>query len=209
MQADQVVALIYSVREVLRAKDFARFTGEELNQAKRMMAEIEWDLGVRKTRRWRAWRGTVPDFRRVIRANLKHGEEIVALPTRRRKTRRCPIVLLCDVSGSMERYKRMLLRLDRVEVLLFATRLTRITRHLAHGSVDEVVPRIPEHVPDFSGGTRIGETLAAFNRRWARRVLGHGAVVLPISDGWDRGDPSVLGAEIARLQRAGRAGVRR
>ena len=91
--------------------------------------------------------------------------------------------------------------LDRVEVFLFATRLTRITRHLATGSVDEVVPHIPAHVPDFSGGTRIGETLGVFNRRWARRVLGHGAVVLLISDGWDRGDPRMLGAEIARLQR--------
>ena len=151
----------------------------------------------------------MPDFRRVIRANLKHGAEIVTLPTRRRKTRRRPIVLLCDVSGSMERYTRMLLHfvcriaddLDRVEVFLFATRLTRITRHLATGSVDEVVPHIPAHVPDFSGGTRIGETLGVFNRRWARRVLGHGAVVLLISDGWDRGDPRMLGAEIARLQR--------
>ena len=145
----------------------------------------------------------------MIRANLKHGAEIVTLPTRRRKTRRRPIVLLCDVSGSMERYTRMLLHfvcriaddLDRVEVFLFATRLTRITRHLATGSVAEVVSHIPAHVPDFSGGTRIGETLGVFNRRWARRVLGHGAVVLLISDGWDRGDPRMLGAEIARLQR--------
>ena len=209
VHTDQVAALTYSAREVLHTKDFARFTAEELDQAKRMMATLEWDLGVRHTRRWKTGRGTVPDFRRVIRANLKHGAEIVTLPTRRRKTRRRPIVLLCDVSGSMERYTRMLLHfvcriaddLNRVEVFLFATRLTRITRHLATGSVDEVVSHIPAHVPDFSGGTRIGETLGVFNRRWARRVLGHGAVVLLISDGWDRGDPRMLGAEIARLQR--------
>ena len=205
----RVVALSYSAREVLRTKDFARFTDQELEQAKRMLAELRWDLGVRRTRRWKAGTGRIPDLRRVIRANVKHGGELVVLPKRERKHRRPPLVLICDVSGSMERYARMLLhfvwciarRLDRVETFVFATRLTRITRHLQRRAVDEVVTPVPGSVPDFSGGTRIGEALSDFNRCWARRVLRHDAVVLMISDGWDRGNSEVLRTEIARLQR--------
>src|SRR5262249_24892523 len=129
----------------------------------------------------------------------------------RKKTRR-PLVLLCDISGSMERYSRMLLHfmhtlaggLSRVEAFLFATHLTRITRELANRKADEAVLKISRHVSDWSGGTRIGEALRAFNVEWARRVLAHGAVVLMISDGWDRGDPELLRAEISRLRRTSR-----
>ena len=177
------------------------------------MAELQWDVGVRRTRRWQAGRGTVPDLRRVIRANASYGYELVNLPTRKRKQRQRPLVLLCDVSGSMERYSRMLLhflycmkgRLDRVEVFLFATRLTRVTRYLDHGrgigTGSTVVPRLPTRVPDFAGGTRIGEILRVFNVQWSRRIMGYGSVVLIISDGWDRGDPERLGREMARLHR--------
>lgn len=117
-------------------------------------------------------------------------------------------MLLGDVS--MERYSRMLLHFihslagapARVDVFLFATRLTRITREIARRGPDETLLQVPRRVPDWGGGTRIGEALRTFNIRWARRVLTHGPVVLLISDGWDRGDPDVLGPEMARLQRS-------
>lgn len=209
----QVAARSASERELLQRKDFAQFTEDEVTEARRMMADLRWDVGMRRTRRWQSGRGRVPDFRRVIRTNVSYGYELVDLPTRQRKQRRRPLVLLCDVSGSMERYSRMLLhflscmrgRLDRVEVFLFATRLTRVTRYLharpERGPDSTAVQKLPSHVPDFAGGTRIGEVLREFNLIWSRRVLGHGAVVLMISDGWDRGDPERLGVEMGRLHR--------
>lgn len=207
---DRVAPASYSSREVSRAKDFARFSEEELEQAKAMIAAFRWDLGRRRTRRWASGRGRIPDLRRVLRHNLKYGGEPLALPTRERTSRRRRLVLLCDVSGSMERYARMLLHfihsltrgLDRVEAFLFATRLTRITREIAGRGVDEAVPKIPRRLPDWGGGTRIGAALRTFNVGWARRVLGHGPVVLLISDGWDRGDPDLLRREMGRLQRS-------
>jgi uncharacterized protein with von Willebrand factor type A (vWA) domain len=175
-----------------------------------MMAAFVWDPGMRLTRRWTPGRGAVPDLRRALRHNLKFGGELLTIPTVRRNVKPRPLVLLCDVSGSMERYARMFLHfihslirgMNRVEAFLFATRLTRITREMAGRGVDEALPKIPRRVPDWASGTRIGETLRAFNVRWARRVLGHGAVVLLISDGWDRGDPDQLRREMARLQRS-------
>jgi uncharacterized protein with von Willebrand factor type A (vWA) domain len=122
--------------------------------------------------------------------------------------RRRPLVLLCDVSGSMERYSRLLLifahavaRREDVETFVFSTRLTRITRLLRHRDIDRALEQVGKQVHDFSGGTRIGDAIAVFNRRWARRVLGHGAVVIVISDGWDRGDPARLEQELERLRR--------
>ena len=213
VEIQQVAARSASDHEVLRTKDFAQFTNAEVNEARRMMADLRWNVGIRQTRRWRAGTGRVPDPRRMLRANAAYGYEPVRLPTRQRKHRQRPLVLLCDVSGSMERYSRMLLhflscmsgRLDRVEVFVFATRLTRITRYLRDASPNatgsSALPQVPSRVPDFAGGTRIGEALRAFNLRWTRRVLGHGSVVLMISDGWDRGDPAQLGREIDRLHR--------
>ena len=213
LEVDQVAPLSYSDREAVRHKDFAELNENELDEARRLMADFRWDLGMRRTRRWRAGRGPGLDLRRVVRRAVTHSGELVDLPRREHKHRRRPLVLLCDVSGSMERYSRMLLhflycmsgRLDHVEVFVFATRLTRVTRHLGRRqrqhSVSQVLPRLARQVPDFAGGTRIGDVLRTFNRRWGRRVLGHGAVVLVISDGWDRGDPEQLGAEMARLQR--------
>ena len=213
LRIDQVAPLSYSDRETVRQKDFAELNESELSQAQRMMADFRWDVGMRRTRRWRAGRGPTLDLRRLVRRAATHRGELIDLPRRERKQRRRPLVLLCDVSGSMERYARMLLhflycmsgRLDQVEVFVFATRLTRVTRHLGRRrrqhAISQVVPRLPRQVPDFAGGTRIGDALRAFNTRWARRVLGHGAVVLVISDGWDRGEPERLGAEMARLQR--------
>jgi len=134
----------------------------------------------------------------------------VVLPTRRRRTKLRPLVLLCDVSGSMERYSRMLLhfahglahRHGRLEVFLFATGLTRVTRQIRFRRLQQAVDAVSEVVPDWSGGTRIGPALRQFHQRWARRVLHQAPVVLLISDGWDRGDPNVLREQVARLQRS-------
>ncbi|MDP9319734.1 MAG: VWA domain-containing protein, partial [Chloroflexota bacterium] len=123
---------------------------------------------------------------------------------------RRPLVILCDISGSMEAYTRLFLHLahgltrgwGRVEVFTFGTRLTRVTRQLRERRPDAAIARVSRAVADWSGGTRIGEAVGEFNRRWSRRVLGRGAIVLLLSDGWERGDPDRLAAEMARLQRA-------
>ena len=148
-------------------------------------------------------------MRRVV-ARFARSGELLLLETRQRVEKPRPLVLLCDVSGSMERYSRLLLyfvhglahTLGRVEVFLFATRLTRVTRELAVRNASAPLPAAASRLSDWGGGTRIGEALRTFNLRWARRVMRHGPVVLLISDGWDRGEPAVLRTEIARLQRS-------
>ena len=210
-EADRVdLTRTYSAREVMRVKDFAEYTPDEVAQARQMLAELDWDLGMRQTRRWARGHGSDIDLRGVARLSMRYGGEMLALPRRRRKTKPRPLVLICDVSGSMERYTRMLLQFihtvaigpEQVESFLFATRLTRITGRLAHRSLDDAVAEVSKGVPDWAGGTRIGETLKAFNFEWARRVLGWGSIVLIISDGWDRGEPEMLRREIARMQRS-------
>ena len=211
-QVERMAVLSYSDRESLYAKDFEHFTEGELAAAERMMADLDWDLGERTSKRWTPGRGPALDLRRAVRANMRYGGELVDLPERRRKTKRRPLILLCDVSGSMERYSRMLLhfvhaltrggQLGRVESFVFATRLTRITRQLVTRKAEVAVPRLPRTISDFGGGTRIGDALRTFNAEWARRVRGQGPIVLLISDGWDRGEPDRLRTEIARLQRS-------
>ena len=211
-RVERMAALSYSDRDALYAKDFEQFTEEEVAAAERMLADLDWELGEHRSKRWTAGRGPALDLRRAVRANMRYGGELIYLPRRRRKTRRRPLILLCDVSGSMERYSRMLLhfvhalsgggRLGRVESFVFATRLTRITRQLAARAADVVVPSLPRTIGDFGGGTRIGDALRTFNVDWARRVRGQGPIVLLISDGWDRGEPEMLRAEMARLQRS-------
>ena len=200
----------YGSEDVSRVKDFEQFTEEELERAKAMIATLRWNPGWRLTRRWAPGRGNALDLRRVVRRNIRYGGEPLVLPTRGRTVKRRPLVLICDVSGSMERYARMLLHfmhslaggLDRVEAFLFAARLTRITRELVLRRTSDAVPDIPRRVPGWGGGTRIGDALRTFNVRWANRVLGQGAVVLLISDGWDRGEPDLLRREMGRLQRS-------
>ena len=131
------------------------------------------------------------------------------LASRTHKLRPRPLVVLCDISGSMERYSRLLLQfvysmtagLRDVESFVFGTRLTRITRLLRNRDIDEAITDVGRQVLDWGGGTRIGEALKEFNFNWGRRVLGHGAIVLLISDGWDRGEPELIGRETARLHR--------
>ena len=194
----------------LAHKDFADFSAEEISRARVALEQLPWIPGERRTRRWIGGRGPRVDIRRALTRSVRTGGEILTLPTRRRRTRPRPLVLLCDVSGSMERYSRMLLhfahglaqRQGRLEVFLFSTGLTRVTRQIRLRRLQQAVEAVSEAVPDWSGGTRIGPALRQFHQQWARRVLHRAPVVLLISDGWDRGDPDVLREQVARLQRS-------
>jgi uncharacterized protein with von Willebrand factor type A (vWA) domain len=194
----------------LADKDFAAFTEEEMALGRAALERLRWDAGLRRTRRWTPGRGPRVDLRRAIARSLRTGGEIVSLPRRHRRSRPRTLVVLCDVSGSMERYSRMLLHFShslmrkhrQVEVFLFSTQLTRITHDVQAKRLDAAVSNVSRAVPDWSGGTKIGEALAQFHQRWARRVLHRGPVVLLISDGWDRGEPSILRDQVARLQRS-------
>jgi hypothetical protein len=203
--------IVFSAREVLRKKDFSQFTAEEIAEARRMIAKMDWRLGTRKTRRKeRATHGDFVDYRATLRRSLRNTGVPIELRFRRRKERMRPLVLICDISGSMDRYSRLLLQfvhalehgLDTVEVFVFSTRLTRITRELRKRNVDAAIEHVVKSVDDWSGGTRIGEAIKDFNYKWSRRVLRSGATVVMISDGWDRGDPKLLSKEMAKLQRS-------
>jgi len=194
----------------LADKDFASFTADELAEAGAALSRLVWTPGERRTRRWIRGRGPRVDLRRAISESVRTGGDVVKLPRRTRRVLPRPLVLLCDVSGSMERYARMLLhfahavtwRHRRVEAFLFSTELTRITRQLSMPRPDDALAAVSRSVPDWSGGTRIGAAVREFHQRWGRRVLNGGPVVLLVSDGWDRGDPGELRDQIARLQRS-------
>ena len=199
----------YSAEELLRSKDFEQMTWSETEQVRRLLEQSPWRVAEKKTRRLRPARSGRIDLRRSARHAIRSGGELMRLYHRRPRLRRRPLVLICDVSGSMERYSRLLMifahaiaRREDLEAFVFSTRLTRITRLLRHRDLDRALESVSKGVHDFSGGTRIGEALAVFNRRWARRVLGHGAVVIIVSDGWDRGDPALLTAELVHLRRS-------
>jgi uncharacterized protein with von Willebrand factor type A (vWA) domain len=173
-----------------------------------MMAEVVWELGRRRTRRYIPGRAGLLDIRRSMRQNLRYGSELLKWSYRTPKIKLRPLVILADISGSMQQYTRPLLHFlyglkhglqQRVEVFVFATRLSYITRQLRHKDIDEAIQDVTTVVQDWSGGTRIGDAVKTFNYKWARRVLRGGPVVLLISDGWDRGDPGLLSQEMARL----------
>ncbi len=207
----RIVRVLASAEELLRRRDFAEMTPEERAAAARFLERLAWSPGLRPSRRFRAARdGSRYDARATLRRSLRALGEPVLLLRRAPRAKRRPLVLLCDVSGSMEAYTRLLLHLThalargwgRVEAFTFGTRLTRITRQLRHRRADVAIARVARAVRDWSGGTRIGDSLREFNRRWSRRVLGRGPVVLLCSDGWERGEARVLAEEAERLQRA-------
>ena len=205
------VPAAWSAQELLHDKDFADYTDVERALARRLMASIAARGPQRLSRRTRPTRhrGDVHDLRRTIRASMRYGGEPVERRWREPTLRFRPLVLVCDVSGSMTPYARMLLQYmhaavaarRRVEAFVFGTRLTRVTRELGGRDHDRALERAAEAVVDWSGGTRIGDALAHLNRRHARH-LGRGAVVVILSDGWDRGEPDVLAQEMARLRRS-------
>ncbi len=199
----------YSTQEILKQKDFADLSPEELQEVKHLIQSMNWQLEQRQTRRkTRAPHGAYLDMRQTFRQNLRYGGEPLKLNWRNRKLKRRPLVVISDISGSMERYSRVLLKfiyaisngLDHVEAFVFSTRLTRVTRQLRGREIDVALDEATAAIHDWAGGTRIGESLKTFNYQWGRRVLGQGAIVLVISDGWDRGDPKLLSHELSRLQ---------
>lgn len=200
----------YSAEEVLERKDFARMTPEELDELKRLILEMRWRASLRTTRRWaRDSKGPRLHLRRLLRDAALHGGAPLRLARRSPKQKRRPVVLLADISGSMEKYSRVLLQFfygalhglgaGDVECFVFGTRLTPITASLRIRNVDRALGEAAREIVDWSGGTRIGECLGAFNRQFARRVLRRGAVVVIASDGWERGDVSGLEREMRYL----------
>lgn len=200
----------FSEREMLRQKDFEAMSADEVQQVKRLMAQLVWQLGQRKTRRQQIGKGKQINFRRSLRQNMRYGGEMLAWVRQTEKIKPRPLVIIADISGSMERYARLLIHFlyslaaglnQRVELFVFSTRLTRITRQLRNKDVDRAISDAATVIPDWGGGTRIGEALRTFNLQWGRRVQRGGAVTLVISDGWDRGDPELLGKEMERLNK--------
>lgn len=209
-QKGKIVAIqTYSGLEILRRKDFGAFSRREIEQAKKLMRALPWQTGERATRRTIRGGDEFFDARATMRRNLKYGGELIEPAWKQTRYKPRPLVVLCDISGSMENYSRMLLhfvhalreRESHAECFVFGTRLTRITRQLRTRSVERALRDVAGTVVDWSGGTRIGDALKTFNFVWARRVLRPGAVVLIISDGWDRGSPALLAREMARLKR--------
>lgn len=200
--------MTWSANEVLQETDFEKMSREELNSAKRAIANMRLPIMEVATRRYRRDpHGQRIDMRTTLRAALRGGGGSIPLQFRTPKRRHPPLVVLCDISGSMSRYSRMVLHFmhaitndrDRVHTFLFGTRLTNVTRQLRYKDVDEALDKVGEAVDDWSGGTRIGHSLHDFNNNWGRRVLGQGAVVLFISDGLDRDAADGLEREIERL----------
>ena len=203
-------AMTFSDREVLQRMDFEQMSVEEITRAKRLIRRMTMPLMDVPTRRFHPDpRGARADMRATLRAALRSGG-LIALKRKSRRTRPPPLVILCDISGSMSRYSRLFLHFmhavtndrDRVYTFLFGTRLTNITRFLRYRDVDIALDKVAGAVEDWSGGTRIGQCLSDFNRRWSRRVLAQGAVVLFITDGLDRDAGVGLGLEMDRLHKS-------
>ncbi|HET7027401.1 MAG TPA: VWA domain-containing protein [Candidatus Limnocylindrales bacterium] len=202
----------YSRGEVLRQREFDRMTPAELRDAERLVDLLTPRLERRRTRRYELHHhGTRLAPRAMFRRNLGTGGELYDWEWQRPTTRPRPLVVLCDISGSMERHSRLLLRFIqalsaasavRTESFVFGTRLTRVTRLLRDRDRDRALARVADSVADWAGGTRIGESFREFNLRWARRTLRSSGIVIVVSDGWDRGDPKLVGVETARLRRS-------
>jgi uncharacterized protein len=206
----EVPLALASDEERLAEKSFAALDADELAQLRRLIARLEIATPRRRGRRMRrATHGRRLDLRRTLRASLRTGGDPIWLARRRRRTRPRRLVLLCDISGSMEPYARAYLQLlgsavasgTPAEAFVFATRLTRLTRALGGRNPEAAIQRAAAAAPDWSSGTRIGQALKAFNDRYGRRGMAHGAVVVILSDGWERADPALVAREMERLAR--------
>jgi uncharacterized protein with von Willebrand factor type A (vWA) domain len=203
--------LTFSPSEVLQQKDFEQMSADEVAKARALIRTMQLPIRAVPTRRFRPEpRGRRVDLRRTLRQSLRGGGAMIDIARKRRLRRHPPLVILCDISGSMERYSRMLLHFmhavtndrDRVHCFVFGTRLTNISRQLRQRDVDLALAKVGEQVEDWSGGTRIGHCLHEFNRVWSRRVLAQGAIVLLITDGLDRDAGAGLEREIERLHKS-------
>lgn len=205
------VHLRFSAAESLRTKDFAQYDDSELAQAQQMMQALRFAGPPRSSLRLTSAKriGSRHDIRTTVRASLRHGGEPMRLHWKQPTDRLRRIVVLLDISGSMEPYARALLRFmhaavagrQRVEAFAFSTRLTRLTKELRSRDPDKAIARAAQQVPDWSGGTRLGESLRKFNDTWGVRGMARGAIVIVLSDGWDRGNPELLAEQMQRLQR--------
>jgi uncharacterized protein with von Willebrand factor type A (vWA) domain len=204
------VTRTYSDREILRNKNFAEMTSEESEMIKQLISRLHWSASERRTRRKRPGKGHLVDMRRTLRRSLRSEGEVFSWAYREPKFKPRPLIVIADISGSMERYTRILLHFiygmkaalsQPVEAFVFSTHLTRITRPLQTRDLDLALKNVGTVVNDWASGTRIGESLKYFNFEWGRRVLGRGAAVIIISDGWDRGDVELMKREMARLKR--------
>ncbi len=199
----------WSHLEVLKSRRFASMSPEELDELRRMMRATTWRASLRRTRRLEpSPRGRQPDMRLAMRRALRHGGLVLAPPRRAPRVKERPLVVLADISGSMERYSRIILQFLHtalrsrrgVECFVFGTRLTRLTSQLRVRNVDRAIDAAAASVVDWGGGTRIGESLREFNRRWSRRVLRRGAIAVVVSDGLDLGEPDALRREMRWLR---------
>ena len=209
---ESAAPLSWSEQEKFRHKPFERMSPEELRDAERLVDRVRPRLEMRRSRRHELHRhGRLLAPRQMFRHNLQYGGDMVEWLWRRPVMQPRSVTVICDISGSMERHSRLLMRfamaLHRVsavstEAFVFGTHLTRVTRELAGRDPDVALARVSDAVSDWSGGTRIGESLREFNVTWARRTLRSSGVVIVVSDGWDRGDPALVRREMARLQRS-------
>lgn len=208
---DPTIELRFSATEVLRQKDFAEYSADELTEAHELMSRLRLVGAPRRSLRLTRADGRTdrPDLRRTVRAAMRSGGEPLRRHFREPSTRHRRLVLLLDVSGSMEPYARALIRFvhaavagrQKVEAFALGTRLTRVTRELSSRDPDEALRRAAGRVLDYGGGTRLGDGLRSFNDEWGQRGMARGAIVVVLSDGWDRGDPEVLSEQMARLHR--------
>lgn len=200
-----------SATENLASRDFADMDDDQLAEARRLVMTMLWQPTDFKTRRWiHDTLGRRPDMRRTLRGAVGPEGDLLRIERRRRRTRQRPLIIIADISGSMERYADLFMifahaahhRLRHVEVFTFSTDLTRVTEEMSRRDIKTALARVTNTVTDWSGGTKIGEALAEWNRHWSRRLARGGPVVLLLSDGWDCGDPTLLSTEVARLSRS-------
>ena len=200
-----------SATENIASRDFAELDEVQLMEARRMVMAMSWQPTDVKTRRWlRSPGGPTPDLRRTLRGTVRPEGDLMPIVMRQRRRRQRPLIIIADISGSMEKYADLFLvfahaaqrRLDDVEAFTFSTELTRITDDLGKRDARTALAKVSATVHDWSGGTKIGAALAEWNRQWSRRLSRGGPIALILSDGWDCGDPELLRHEIARLARS-------
>lgn len=200
-----------SATENIAKRDFAELDEKELLEARRLVMAMMWQPSDVRTRRWiRATRGPTPDLRRTMRGTVRPEGDLIPILRRQRRRRQRPLIIIADISGSMEKYADLFLvfahaaqrRLENVEVFTFSTELTRITDDLDRRDTKTALSKVAASVRDWSGGTKIGEAFAEWNRLWSRRLSRGGPIALILSDGWDCGEPAQLSLEIARLARS-------
>lgn len=208
VSSDDLQDVSYTAAEILRSKDFATYTDDEILVVRRLLAQLVPRLATRASRRMKVSpKGRQIDLRRTIRNNTQYGGEITQFTRRNRKIRKTKLLLLCDVSGSMESYSKFLIQflygvqneLKNAETFVFGTNLTRITPFLRQATLAEALEVISRSVKDWSGGTRIGESFAAFNEHYANSVFSGKVVTIIMSDGWDQGDAELLEQHMSQI----------